>query len=46
MEIRDNELDEIELDEKERGGRRRSLCTKSFGQRTDLNMFEERANRQ
>ena len=31
---------------KEGGGGRRSLCTKSFGQRTDLNVFERRANRQ
>jgi len=34
---------EDELDEKEGGGGRRSLCTKSFGQRTDLNVFEWRA---
>jgi hypothetical protein len=44
MGISDNELDEIELDEKEGGGGRRCLFTKSFGQRTDLNVFERRAN--
>jgi hypothetical protein len=29
-----------ELDKKEGGGRRRSLCTKSCGRRTDLNVFK------
>ena len=35
-----------ELDVKEGGGGRRSLCTKSFCQRTDLNVFKWRAKRQ
>jgi len=41
MRISDNELDV-----KEGGGGRRSLYMKSFGQRTDLNVFQHGAKRQ
>jgi len=35
-----------ELDAKEGEGGRRSLCTKSFGQKTDLNVFKRHAKSQ
>jgi len=40
MGISDNELDERQE------GCKRSLCTKSFGQKSDLNVFKWRAKRQ
>jgi len=46
MGISDDELDMMNWMWNEGGGRRRSLYTESFGERTDLNVFEWRTKRQ